>query len=323
MKKKLLSGIVILGAASMLCGFDSAETLDSLSAKMDEAVASYTGVSAETAMNLDASLEISDGTTVTPLDILLSGDMAFDMAMDPIALQANVAMNVSMFGEGDEIAEEMYMVAGDSGEYKMYIKVTDPGTGEETWMVQPLEGLDVSTMSEAAASESNFSEMAEWGVVFELAPEAADVNGTECYLISTTIDASTLSTIISRAGEQLGQDFSSEQAALDTVLSMLTGLQINVAYYVDAATYLPIRATVDMDGSDYSIINTLINSYLNGMASEEAPASTTSLTVSDASIDILMNYGDAPTVTVPQEALDAEASGSAASVDDLAAAVEG
>ena len=30
MKKKLLLGLTVLGAASMLCGFDSAETADSL-----------------------------------------------------------------------------------------------------------------------------------------------------------------------------------------------------------------------------------------------------------------------------------------------------
>ena len=34
MKKQFLMGLAVVAAASMLCGFDSAETLDSLSEKM-------------------------------------------------------------------------------------------------------------------------------------------------------------------------------------------------------------------------------------------------------------------------------------------------
>ena len=45
MKKKLLLGLTVLGAASMLCGFDSAETADSLYQKMLDATAVASGAS--------------------------------------------------------------------------------------------------------------------------------------------------------------------------------------------------------------------------------------------------------------------------------------
>ena len=53
----------------------------------------------------------------------------------------------------------------------------------------------------------------------------------------------------------------------------------------------------------------MISGLLGSTASEDAPASTIDLTVNDISMDLLMNYGEAQTITVPQEALDAETSG--------------
>ena len=55
MKKKLLLGLTVLGAASMLCGFDSAETADSLYQKMLDATTDASGASMSMEMNLDAA----------------------------------------------------------------------------------------------------------------------------------------------------------------------------------------------------------------------------------------------------------------------------
>lgn len=63
MKKKLLLGLTVLGAASMLCGFDSAETADSLYQKMLDATTDASGASMSMGMNLDAAINVSDGTT--------------------------------------------------------------------------------------------------------------------------------------------------------------------------------------------------------------------------------------------------------------------
>ena len=45
MKKKLLVGLFTLTAASMLCGFDSAETVDGVLTKMQEATANAESMS--------------------------------------------------------------------------------------------------------------------------------------------------------------------------------------------------------------------------------------------------------------------------------------
>ena len=73
MKKKLLLGLTVLGAASMLCGFDSAETADSLYQKMLDATTDASGASMSMEMNLDAAINVSDGTTDSSLGITMSG----------------------------------------------------------------------------------------------------------------------------------------------------------------------------------------------------------------------------------------------------------
>ena len=191
----------------------------------------------------------------------------------------------------------------------MYMKITDPGTGSEQWVVQTMDDLNITEIiANAGGKNMNFSEMAEWGLAFELAPEAADVNGTECYLISTTIDAASLQTILQKTGEITGQDLASDPN-VTMGLSLLNGLKLNISYYVDAATYIPIKGHIDMNGSDFSLVSQMISGLLGSTASEDAPASTIELTVNDISMDLLMNYGEAQTITVPQEALDAETSG--------------
>ncbi len=309
MKKKLLSGLVILGAASMLCGFDSAETLDSLSAKMTEANASIKGATAEASFNLDATVNISDGTTNTSLDAIANGSLNYLFSMEPFAMQADIEGNFSFLGTGQQIKEEIYSVTDENGAVKMYMKITDPGTGSEQWVVQTMDDLNITEIiANAGGKNMNFSEMAEWGLAFELAPEAADVNGTECYLISTTIDAASLQTILQKTGEITGQDLASDPN-VTMGLSLLNGLKLNISYYVDAATYIPIKGHIDMNGSDFSLVSQMISGLLGSTASEDAPASTIELTVNDISMDLLMNYGEAQTITVPQEALDAETSG--------------
>lgn len=322
MKKKLLSGLVILGAASMLCGFDNAETLDSLSAKMSEANTNIKGATAEASFNLDAALGISDGTTNTSLGIVANGALDYLFSMDPFAMKATIDLTFSALGSGQQVKEELYSVTDENGAMKMYMKVTDPGPGVDQWMVQTVDDLNMKELMETATTQPiSFSDMAEWGIAFELAPEAADVDGAECYLISTTIDATSFQTLLQKTEEITGQQITSDPD-VSMVFSLLEGLKINLDYYVDAATYLPVKAHIDMNGSDFSLISQMINGILGATASDEAPASTVDLTVNDLSMDLSMNYGEAQTITVPQEALDAEASGAAQSADGLASSIQ-
>ena len=322
MKKKLLSGLVILGAASMLCGFDSAETLESLSEKMNEASAAAEGVNATMDMNVDAAVNLNDGTNTTPLNFMLDAAYKYSIAMKPFAMQMEGTMDMSGVTGEQSMALEMYGVTDENGAMKTYAYTEDGATGEGQWVVDTNDDMDINAMIEAsAASAMNYADLAEWGLSFELAPEAADVDGTECYMLSTVIDSTSLNTLLAKASEMTGEDLTSDEN-VTMALSMLEGLKIDVIYYVDAATYLPVKIHMNMNDSDFSTLSAMINSFLGSAATEDAPATTAELAVNNISIDMLTSYGAAPEITVPQEALDAEASGAAESIEDLEDAAE-
>jgi hypothetical protein len=309
MKKKWLFGLLTLGAASMLCGFDSAETLDSLSEKMNEAGSAAEGVTAAMTLNLDATVDISDGTTSVPLSFLLNADCDYDIALDPFAMKMDMTMNLSGITGEQETKVQSYSVTDESGAMKTYSYTEDSESGEGEWSVQTLDDLNIaSLMEQTGGLTMNFSDLEEWGLTFELAPESAEIAGAECYVLSTSLDSDTLDTLIRKSGELTGEDLSSD-SNVSLALSLLTGLKIDLTYYVDAATYLPVQIHMDMNDSDFSTIETLVNAYLGTASSDDAPASTASLTVNDISLDMSTSYGAAPEITVPQEALEAEADG--------------
>lgn len=318
MKKKLLFGLAAVGAVSMLCGFDSAETADTLYEKMAAAEASVDGMTADMSMNADIVVNITDGETTTPLPITGGADFSVSTSMSPFGMQMDGSVSYSAMGMGETINEQMYMVADESGNAKSYVYV-DTGEEEGAWTVQTMEGMNMEELvSKSRESSLSISDMAEWGMEFTLAPEAADVDGTECYVLETTLEMSSLPVIMEKASEMVGQDLT-EGADLTSVFSMLDGLKMDVAYYIDCATYLPVKVHMDMNDSDLTNVSALVNSLIGSVESEDAESSSSAeIVLNDVSIDMTTSYGTVPSVTVPQEALDAEASGTAVNLNDAA-----
>ena len=320
MKKKLLLSLLSLGTAAMLCGFDSAETLDSLSEKSTAAQQDLETLSANIGFNADAAVIISDGTTDSSIGFVGNGAFLADYSMKPFGMKMDGSMQLSMMGQNETMTEKAYATSAENGDMKMYVYVEDSTTGEGSWTVQTMDGLNIDELiAQSSEMSVSFSEMAEWGLEFTLAPEAADVDGTECYMISGAIEAADFGTMLDKAAEMVketGEELPTEE--LDEVksyLDFLEGLKLNMTYYIDAATYLPVKFHMDMNDSDLSIINVLINSMM-GSEDEENP-STASLALNDLSMDISFTYGGEVDVTVPEEALAAEANGDVISLDDL------
>ena len=126
------------------------------------------------------------------------------------------------------------------------------------------------------------------------------------------IDSSTLDTVLNKVSELAGEDLTSD-ANVATAMQYLDGLKLNITYFVDAATYLPVSMTMDMNDSDLTVLNSLIASAL---ASEDGTSAE--LVLNDFSINATTSYGDVATITVPQEAIDAVAAGDATSLDNVA-----
>ena len=142
--------------------------------------------------------------------------------------------------------------------------------------------------------------MADWGLTFELAPEAAEVDGKECYLLTAVIDKDSLNTLINKSSELTGEDLSSD-TDVATALAYLDGISLKLQYYIDTTTYLPVSMHMDLNDSDLTNLNAV---FAGALASSD-DSSTAEIVLNDASIDVTCAYGDAVDITVPDEAIQA------------------
>lgn len=304
MKKKLLSGLLVLGAASMLCGFDSAETVDTLSDKIKEASASIDSMSIDMTFNLDADLNMSDGTTDSSMGIGASGDFIVDYTMDPVAMKMTGEMNYSAI-LSQSAKMEMYGVTDENGVFKTYAYVEDSSTGEGSWTATTMDDMNMTELMEKSRSSSlSFSDLEDLGIGFTLAPEAVDVDGTECYLLSASLDSTTFTSLLNKAAEITGQDIMGD-GTIATALSLLDGLKINLEYYVGTEDYLTVKTHLDLNGSDFGALSELLSSTV-GSGSEDAAPTTMDLVLNDCSFDMISSYDSVEPITVPEEALSAE-----------------
>ncbi|MCD7884603.1 MAG: hypothetical protein LUI87_12990 [Lachnospiraceae bacterium] len=328
MKKKLVLGILGLGAASLLCGFDSAETAESVMEKMQENAASAENMTSEFDMNFDVSVAIGDGSTTTTIQALVTADLDIAATLDPLATSVTGTFGISTLGTDETIAMQVYMVTEDD-DLNAYIYTEDSSYDEEgagTWQYGSASDLgidfDLDSLLDMSSSY-DYSDLTEWGITFDLASEAADYNGTECYLLSTVIDSANITTILDKAeelaGEELTEEAGLDDETMDMILELLDGLQIKIEYYVDTATYLPAGMHIDLNDTDMTAINTFATEMLSAYFDSEDSDTTTTIEIilNDTSMDYSVSYEDAVEITVPQEAYDAIASGEAENLGDL------
>ncbi|MCD8105287.1 MAG: hypothetical protein LUF35_09885 [Lachnospiraceae bacterium] len=327
MKRKLVFGFLALSAASMLCGFDSTETAESVLEKMSESTASIESMSSELDMNFDIFVAIGDGSTTTTIQVLMTTDLDIAATLDPLATKIEGTVGLSALGTEETISMKVYTLT-EGDDLNTYIYTEDSSydeEGEGTWQYGSASDLDLDIDIESlldTSSSINYSDMEEWGVVFELSPEAADYDGAECYLLSAVVDSSSLLTMIDKAEELAGAEFSDEMElddeTMDLIYEMMDGLNIRIEYYVDSTTFLPVGVHIDLNDTDLSAINDYASELLASYFDDEDSDTTTTIEIilNDTSIDYSISYEDVGEITVPQEALDAIASGEAQSLDD-------
>ncbi len=305
MKKKVLFCLAALGTASMLFGFDSAETAESVLEKMQAAAneSSVAGVEMNMDMNVDVSLDIDDGTTSSSIDIGASGNFDADVNKDPAAMSMEGKMDMSLLGQNQSVTMKMYSVSSEDGKVDTYLYSENSVTGEEgTWQHQSADvsGLDINELLEKT-SGADFSE---YGLDFELASEPVTVDGSECYLLSAVMDSSSFEKLLDKAMEISGQDTISDENS-EMIMSMLEGIKVKFEYYVDTASYLPVKFHMDLNDSDLSALS----QYVAMAMGEMAEGSSVEFILNDLSADAAMTYGDAKEIVVPEEALAAPDAG--------------
>ena len=300
MKKKLVLGLAVLGTASMLCGFDNTQTANDVLQKTQDATKNVAGATMTMKMNLDGALNVSDGSTTSTLQAKLTGNFDLAANMDPYGMKMEGNVEMSFFGQNQTVDLEMYGLTNEDGAFDSYIYTKDSATGEGQWQHTTDSSIDYSQLINLSNS-FNVSDYADWGLTFELAPEAAEVDGKECYLLTAVIDKDALNTFINKSSELTGEDLSSD-TDVATALAYLDGISLKLQYYIDTTTYLPVSMHMDLNDSDLTNLNALL---AGALASSSDDTSTAELVLNDLSFDISCTYGDAVDITVPDEAIQA------------------
>ena len=326
MKKNLRNRLLALAAVSvssimLLSGFDSSMTVEDIMSKAQEANASLSQFSAHAVVNGDVQLDVSASGQTQSMPMSGNMDMNMQYTLDPIEYSAIGTMSgdASAMGMAGEGAMEMYMVSDDEGGLTMYAKVSGMGADEGWQAVKiPTESAQMMNDLMAKSMAGDYSAIEEsLGIDIkalqdefmgkaELAPEAVNVNGKDCYEITMTLtgeDISSLLTTLSEAKPEI-MDPSAVQ-----MIQMFTGsLQFNIVEDIDAETFRPVYVGCDLTGSDFSMISQLIGSMMFSSTSSDGEAETPeiNLTVNDLSMKINYDYESPVSIEVPEEALGAD-----------------
>ena len=304
----------------LLSGFDSALTAQDVIDRAQESMLDMNSISAQVTGVADIMLDMSSGEESMSIPAKGNLDMEVKMVMEPFAYYVGGTMSgdASSFGLAGEMAMEVYMIAEEDGSGKVYVSVSGI-EGEEGWHAAPISAEDMqkfADMIEASrtgdlsyASEVTGMDLkALQDQMFsgaELAPDAVNVNGQDCYEISIPVTGDMMSDIISQmaaANEEMGID----ETTLSIINMFLNPVRMDVVEDFSVDTFQPVYAGFDLAGSDFSMFGPMIGSLVfnSGENSTEA-APDINLTINALNLSAV--YDQEPAVIeVPEEALGAE-----------------
>ena len=301
MKKGLLLGALLLGAASfsMLTGFDSAATAEDVLQKYVDSSKNVEKASADADFVLDASIAVPAADMTMGLSA--SGTEAIAMTMDPLAMKADASFDVSMMGQNLNVKVSIYGVTEEDGSFALYV-LTDTGEGDAQWQKTATDAAQIQELIEKASTMQ--LDVSSLPLSFELAPAAVDVNGTECYELYASMGVADLLLVAQPYMDQIipeGQGITAED--IQTIGSLLSGIQFNISLDVDAETYKPMKVHLDLDGSDWTTIAALLASSFG--TDDAGNPYEVNLDVNAVALDIVYDYESPVEISVPEEALGA------------------
>ena len=325
MKRSFRNRLLALAAISvssimLLSGFDSSLTVEDVFSKAQEASAGLKEFSADVKGTADVVLDATMSGATTSLPLTGGMDMHIQYSIQPFefALTGTYTGDASAMGMSGEIGIEMYMVAEEDGTGKMYTKLS--GLGEEpVWQAVAIPEDQIAQINDmigkslsgdyASVSESTGIDIEALQQQFmgdaQLAPEAVNVNGKDCYEISLQMTGDTIGSMMSQIAEanpEMGMDESTLQIA-QMILSMI---RFDFVEDLDVETFLPVFASIDLSGSDFSMLGQMVGAMMFSSGSETEETPDVQLTVN--ALNMTMDYDTETPVSieVPAEALDAE-----------------
>lgn len=235
---------------------------------------------------------------------------------DPSTLSAKVegSMSVNAMEEQEQMDMSVYVVPNEEGGLDTFAKVTG-----EDWEYAALPGDQLKAQFDQIMEmmNGNTFDLSALPGTFTLGEEAVDVNGASCYQLLLNITYSDLEPMITEAMAAAGE--TADESTMSLVGMVLSGLQLNMEFDINAETYQLAKMRMDMDGSDLTALSSIL-AYSMADTDEEGNMilPELSMDLSSAYIEAVYDYDAAVDFTVPEEALAAKENSDGDDVANLA-----
>ena len=327
MKKNVLTTVLAAGCACMMMFSANAADLTA-----DEVLANYFEASKEVKsaaadVTMDAAIAVGVQDEGMTLDMNGHADMSMVFSLDPIQYEVDANMSGSLMGQGGEIGMTMYMVDED-GSLVTYMGIEGTGITEgdqRQWVKQAIPEADTSQLTDMMSTLTQV-DMSDAPITYELADEMKDVNGTSCYVLTSAIKSEDIPALYTYAMEKVADLLPEEvsQGAplpsaddLSTITSLLTGIVMNMEIDIDAETFKPMRMYLDMDGTDWTMIEAIFANTF-GLKNEDGKLMSINFDVKSLYMEGIYDYSTEAVVTVPDEVKAAAKEIDPAAIEDLA-----
>ena len=217
-------------------------TKDELITKLKDAVAEITSVKSELIMDMVININIAgdDSSTGMQMDMTMSANMSNEEIFEPYASHQSETMAMSIMGQTGKQVSETY-IREENGEQVKYEGSSDDGSPITDWD----RTVTSREKSEFLFSSENLSDMESKMELNLKDQKAVDSEGTEYYVLESTIDLSSVA-----------EDAEMEEEFLDLVKSLQDSLgtdmelpgELTVDFYINASDFLPSEMSIDMSG---------------------------------------------------------------------------
>lgn len=329
MKKNLIMTVLAAGGACvmMLSAYGAETTVDDVIKNYFEATKETKSAVADMTMDADVSISMEGMEE----DLAAAGHMDASLlfGLEPLQYQMNANMAGSAMGQGGGLDMTMYMVEED-GAIANYIGIQ---MGEDIqWIKQVTSAEDSAKILEMVANSAQI-DMSDMPVTWTLADETTDVNGTECYVVNTTITSENIVPLYEYAMEKVGSMLPEEVTGvvpssedLESIVSIFSGIQINMEMDLSKETYKPMRMYIDTEGTDWTIVGAVV-AQMMGATDENGDLLPLNVNVNSLFMEAVYNYDTEVAVTVPDDVKEAaqeiDPADLAADLEDVAEIVEG
>lgn len=234
-RMKCLYLMMIVLSTMAFAGCGEKVTAESIMEQMKANTENLDSTEAKMVFGMEMNISESTEAINIDMDMKVSLDMDMQTTTDPEASHITTKVAVSATGMNIDMQMETYQVA-EAGKTVTYSLAEDVWT--RTVSEDIADTLDTDAMMELIETLD---------IEYTLGDRTEDVDGTEVYVLSTTITGKDIMSVMEDLVAAMGEDFS--MAEFDSLDLDIESLNAEIKYYVDKDKMLPLKVTVDFGDS--------------------------------------------------------------------------